>query len=129
MKSDIIILIYIALITLDALTDALFFKGNKKVSKNVEVLFKMGLFSACLLYLKGFDVNYLVCGGIIYFMLQMALFDFFFNLFAGFDLTHRGTTSTSDLVLGKLDKLWVWVWRGWWLFLAIFVHFMKFRNW
>jgi hypothetical protein len=129
MKSDIIILIYTALIALDALTDSLFFKGKKKASKNVEVLFKIGLFSVCLLYLKCFDINYLVCAGIIYFFLHVALFDLFFNLFSGLDLSYRGTTSTSDIMLSKLDKLWIWVWRGWWLFLAIFIHFMKYRNW
>jgi hypothetical protein len=135
MKGDLIILIYIGLITLDALADALFFKGRKKASKNVEVIFKMGLFSVCLMYLKDFGIDYIIFAGTIYLFLQMALFDLLFNKFAGLNLVYRGTTSSTEDILEKIesmtkwDKAWIWVWRGWWFGLALFIHFMKFRQW
>jgi hypothetical protein len=118
-------LIYIVLIILSALTDSLFFVGEKELSKLVEAIFVVGLFSVPLLYKKNFKAVDLLTYGLIYFFLHIALFDFSFNLFSGLKMMYIGRTDYFSLIIQDISHWQNVLLRVWFLFLALLIYYKR----
>lgn len=127
--SDMIPLLYILLTALAALTDSLFFQGNKAASKLVEDIFIIGLFITPLLYKKSFNWRYILDLGLIFLCIRIATFDLFYNLFTGLELTFQGTTTfVWDGLMAKLANWELWIARAFSLFVGGLIYFKKIKE-
>jgi len=114
---------YAIIIILQALTDALFFNGDKAMSKIVEDIVIVSFIFVPLTYTK-ITYKHLIGYGIIYLFFRIALFDPFFNLFAGLDIMHTGTTTyVWDNLMSRFSDWKFWIVRAWFLFLGLFIWF------
>lgn len=117
-----ILIVYILLIILSALTDALFDFGLKDWSKIIECFFIIGLFIIPIKY-KRIDWRYLLKLGLIFLFLRIALFDVSYNIFRGLELNFIGSTSPWDDFLIRLKSWQFWFMRGFFMFLALILYF------
>lgn len=123
-----ILIAYIILTALAAITDALFFEGNKSASKLVESAFQIGIFFVPILYKKNFDFWYLFSCGLAYLFVRMAIFDPIFNLFAHLDINYIGTTTpVYDDIMDKLSYIFIWFYRVFMMGLAVLIYFKKIK--
>lgn len=118
-----ILLIYSILIILAALTDALFFRGEKAISKLIETILTAVFISVPFLYKTPSNIRlkieYFVALGLMYICLRISLFDFVFNVASGLPVNHTGTTTLIwDALLSHLKSWQFWVMRGFFFFLA-----------
>ena len=128
-KSIFILIIFIILILLDAFTDALFYNGYMSNSKIIENIYKVGLFTVPILYIKGFNWKDILYLGLLYWFLHIALFDTAFNLMAGFYASYVGTTSGYyDVLMHKLSTWQFYVLKVWFLTLAGIIFIKKVRD-
>lgn len=124
----LIIPIYIILTALAALTDSLFFQGNKALSKVIENVFIIGLFTIPLIYKKSFNWRYIIDLGLIFLCIRIALFDLFYNLFTGLELNFTGTTTFIwDGLIARLRNLELWIVRIFSLFIAFLIYFKRIK--
>jgi len=127
-----ILLIYSIIIILSALTDALFFQGEKALSKLVETILTAGIISVPFIYKihlnKRLKIEYFVAIGVMYICLRISLFDFVFNVASGLPVNHTGTTTFIwDALLSYLKSWQFWVMRGFFFTLAWLVWTHKLR--
>lgn len=121
---DMILIILILILILKALTDALFFKVKKRLSKWVEELW----FIVLVLYLYNHNRQsesevfaFLVC----YYFMRAAIFDTLFNLFAVLPIFHTGTTSSWDDYMAKI-KTWQYITlKSFLILIALLVYFKQ----
>lgn len=111
------------LIILLALTDALFFKGDKSLSKIVEEISMVILFCLPLLYPKNPPFKYLLNIILTYIFLRIALFDVFFNVFSGLNIYYLGTTDLWNKLLSNigLHVVLFWGYKAFFIFLAVII--------
>lgn len=128
-KSTYILIIFIILVILDALTDSLFFQGMKFGSKIIENVYKIGLFIVPIFYVRGFKLKDILYLGLLYWFLHITLFDISFNLISGFYANYVGTTSGYyDVIMYKLSTWQFYILKVWFLILAYIIFIKKVRD-
>jgi hypothetical protein len=118
------------LITLLALTDALFFKGDKSLSKIVEEISVLILFCLPLLYPKNPPFKFLLNIMLTYIFLRIALFDVFFNIFAGLDVYYLGSTDIWNRLLSNIGLHFIlfWTYKAFFVFLVVIIWIKNISN-
>jgi hypothetical protein len=120
-----ILITFILIIVLKALTDALFYLKMKRISKWVEESWLIILTCFAWTHNRQSDNEYIHVI-MIYLFLRAALFDTLFNLFAKLPIFHKGSTSEWDDFM-KRFKAWQYIiLKLFFLSLGILVYLRKF---
>ena len=118
MKSLIIIIIVLLL----AITDALFANESKELSKIIE-LAVIALFFVLMKSKKGITWKIVIAYGLFYAFIRGCLFDMAYNTTAGININFVGsTTYIYDWFMSKLNDWAFWVFRAFYLFIALIIY-------
>lgn len=111
----------ILILILKALTDSLFFKGKKRLSKWIEESWFILLVWFLYWHNKQSEnevLAFLVC----YYFMRAALFDTFYNVFTKLPIFYKGTTSEWDDYMARI-KTWQYIaLKSFFLLLGILVY-------
>jgi hypothetical protein len=125
-----IFIAYLILTILAAVTDALFFNGDKSTSKIVEGLFQLTFLFIPLLYYKN-KINFKFLTNILlmYVFIRWSIFDMVFNVTSGLDINYVGTTTPIyDNIMNSLSGIMFWFVRAFSMFVALAIYFKTIKK-
>lgn len=130
------ILLYILILILQALIDALFFNGEKAWSKVIEdVVILLFIWSPILFKwekIRNFSIKqfskYLFDITALYVALRVSIFDMMYNIFSRSGINETGsTTFIWDKLIGYLADWQFWVLRGFFFMIALLIYNRKIK--
>jgi hypothetical protein len=115
-------LIIILILITQAASDALFFTGNKELSKLIECV-GIALFFVLMKGNCGRTWSTVFAFGLFYVFMRLLCYDMVFNLIAGLDINFVGSTSyIYDFLMSKLSYWAFWVFRAFYLAVALIIY-------
>ena len=119
-----ILITLITILILKALTDALFFRGKKRLSKWVEEAWFIVLVILAWTHNRQSE-NEFIAVLMCYYFLRAAIFDTLYNIFANLPIIYKGSTSSWD---DYMKKLTTWQYAALKLFLLAISLIIYFKQ-
>lgn len=129
LKTWNIITIIVSLLTIvliNPIGDAVRDRGNKRLQKRLELLRDVATWT--ILFAVTEALTFVVCGSLSHLFFRIAFHNLAYNFTAGKPWYFTGTTSTSDLIESKMDKIEVLIARIVSLAMAIFLLFKAIQH-